>query len=162
LYGHNAVHALLGYLANQRGYRFMSEVARDTELMAFGRAAFLEESGRALLARHGGVDPLFTPHGYEQFADDLLARMVNPWLRDAIERVIRDPRRKLAWHDRLIGTMRLALDAGVMPFRFARGAAAALALLGTEQSPESLWPEPDEPPGRKQQLKELILQARNV
>ena len=90
--------------------------------------------------------------------------MVNPWLRDAVARVIRDPRRKLAWNDRLIGTMRLALDAGITPYRFAQGAAAALDLVAMEQSGwtranwlDTLWPEPDIPPGRKQQLKDLIL-----
>jgi mannitol-1-phosphate/altronate dehydrogenase len=78
-------------------------------------------------------------------------------LRDPVERVIRDPRRKLGWNDRLIGTMRLALDAGVVPHRFARAAAAALELVDGDW--EALWPEPDDPPGRKQQLKELIRHA---
>jgi len=108
LYGHNATHALLGYLAQRKGRRFMSEVGSDRALMAFGREAFLEESGAALIARHKGLDPLFTPAGYQAYADDLLERMINPYLRDLIERVVRDPRRKLAWDDRLIGTMRLA------------------------------------------------------
>jgi len=164
LYGHNATHALLGYLAQRRGYRFISEAAGDTALMGLARAAFLEESGGALIARHRGTDELFTASGYQAYADDLLARMVNPWLRDAVARVIRDPQRKLAWSDRLIGTMRLALDAGLTPQRFARGAAAALALVA-EKPPvrsradwlDALWPEPDVPPGRKQVLKDLIL-----
>jgi hypothetical protein len=56
--------------------------------------------------------------------------------------------------------MRLALDAGITPHRFARGAAAALALLTpTEAVLDSLWPEPDLPPGRKQVLKRIILSA---
>ena len=76
LYGHNAVHALLGYLANERGLEFMSEI--DAELLEFGRQAFLEESGPALIAKHAGVDPLFTPAGYRAYAEDLLPRMVNP------------------------------------------------------------------------------------
>ncbi len=133
LYGHNAVHALLGYLAHRRGYRFMFEAGHDQELMALARAAFLEESGPALIAKRGGVDPLFTPEGYRAYAEDLLTRMVNPFLRDAVGRVIRDPRRKLAWDDRLVGTMRLALDAGLTPRRFALGAAAALALVAAEE-----------------------------
>ena len=59
--------------------------------------------------------------------------MTNPYLRDRTERVIRDTPRKLAWDDRLIGTMRLALDAGVTPRRFALGAAGCL--LGREPRP---------------------------
>ena len=159
LYGHNAVHALLGYLANRQGYRFMSDLAGDAELMQFGREAFLKESGPALIARRGGLDPLFTPAGYQVYAEDLLRRMTNPWLSDAVARIIRDPRRKLSWNDRLIGTMRLALDAGISPVRFARGARAAADLLPGENL-DMLWPEPDEPVGRKQQLKELISSRR--
>ena len=158
LYGHNATHALLGYLANRKGYPVISQV--DSELLALAREAFLEESGPAMIARHGGLDPLFTPEGYRAYADDLLERMVNPWLRDAVARVIRDPHRKLGWHDRLIGTMRLALDAGVTPHRFAQGAAAAWELVARQGATlEGLWPEADTPPGRKEQLKTLIHSA---
>jgi len=156
LYGHNAVHALLGYLANAKGYQFMSDIAGDSELMQLGLNAFLEESGPALVAKHAGVDPLFTPAGYRAYAEDLLPRMVNPWLRDAVARIIRDPQRKLAWNDRLIGTMRLALDVGITPTRFARGAAAALKLLPAGTNLDSLWPEADEPAGRKAALRKLI------
>lgn len=134
LYGHNAIHALLGYLGRQRGLRFMAEAAQDGELMRFVREAFLEESGCALIARRAGVDDLFTPEGYRAFADDLLMRMVNPWLRDDVERVTRDPRRKLGWNDRLVGTMRLALVAGIEPKRLAVGAAAALDQLQCENA----------------------------
>jgi mannitol-1-phosphate/altronate dehydrogenase len=55
--------------------------------------------------------------------------MTNPLLRDTVERVTRDPRRKLGWNDRLAGTMRIALSAGIEPARFARAAAAALEAL---------------------------------
>src|SRR5208282_1019464 len=120
----------------------------------FAGEAFIEESGRALIAKHEGVDELFTPRGFEHYASDLMERMVNPWLNDLVARVIRDPRRKLGWSDRLIGTMRMVLDARIQPRRFAEGAAAALAIVGGDIL--DLWPEPDSPPGRKTALKELI------
>lgn len=158
LYGHNATHALLAYLANRKGYQALSQV--DPPLLALARDAFLEESGPALIARHAGLDALFTREGFEAYANDLLQRMVNPWLRDAVARVIRDPRRKLGWNDRLVGTMRLAMDAGIVPRRFALGAAAAWAELADSGTPppplNSLWPEPDEPAGRKAALRALI------
>jgi len=165
LYGHNATHALLGYLAQRKGHRFMSDVSSDRALITLGREAFLEESGAALIARHKGVDPLFTPAGYQAYADDLLERMINPHLRDLIERVVRDPRRKLAWDDRLIGTMRLALDAGVQPRRFALGAAAAVEGLASPkplgETLNELWPAADQPPGRKGRLVSLITEAQS-
>jgi mannitol-1-phosphate 5-dehydrogenase len=164
LYGHNAVHALVGYLAARKGYRFMSEAADDSSLMKLAREAFLEESGTALIARHQGLDPLFTAAGYQGYADDLLERMTNPHLRDRTERVIRDTPRKLSWDDRLVGTMRLALDAGVLPRRFALGAAAALQTLpspnGTDSALQGLWHAADQPRGRKAQLIQLITEAQ--
>lgn len=166
LYGHNATHALLGFLAHRRGFRLFSEAAGDADLMGLARMAFVEESGRALIARHGGRDELFTAAGFRAYADDLLDRMVNPWLRDTVARVIRDPRRKLGWSDRLTGALRIALDAGIVPLRFARAAAAALDLVVAEtprlsraEALGALWSEPDDPPGRKQALKDLILGA---
>src|ERR1019366_7896594 len=80
LYGHNAVHALIGYLVLRRGCRFISEAAQDAPLMSLAWEAFLEESGAALVAKHRGVDPLFTPAGYRAYAGDLLDRMTNPHL----------------------------------------------------------------------------------
>jgi hypothetical protein len=126
LYGHNAVHALLGYLARLRRYEVMSRIGDDEALMALGRRVFLEESGAPLIRRHAVTgDPLFTENGYAEYADDLLARMVNPWLFDRVDRIIRDPARKLGWDDRLFGTMRLSLEAGIAPVGMALGAAAA-------------------------------------
>ena len=147
LFGHNATHALLGYLANEQGVRFMSEAAQDPELIAFCRTAFIEESGEALIRKYAGVDDLFTEKGFKAYVDDLLTRMLNPFLRDQVARIIRDPRRKLAWNDRLIGTMRLALSQGGEPVRFATGTKAALRLLEKETNapvdPADLWPQAD-------------------
>ena len=127
LYGHNAVHALIGYLARRQGLTTMAEAAVHDDIMATARAAFLDESGAALVKKYELLhDPLFTAAGYRAYAEDLLERMVNPHLNDLIERVTRDPRRKLGYEDRLFGTMRLALSQGIPPVQMARGAAAAL------------------------------------
>lgn len=127
LYGHNAVHALIGFLARLRGLATMAEAARHGDIMAAARAAFIDESGAALVKKYGHVrDPLFTAEGYRAYADDLIERMVNPHLNDLVARVTRDARRKLAYDDRLFGTMRLALAQGIEPMRMAEGAAAAL------------------------------------
>ena len=127
LYGHNASHALLGYLGTLAGIDRVSDLGSVPGLVPLVRAAFIEESGEALVRKHKGVDPLFTHTGYARYAKDLLERMMNPLLRDTTERVTRDTVRKFGWNDRLIGTMRLALTQGVQPWRFALGAAAALS-----------------------------------
>jgi mannitol-1-phosphate 5-dehydrogenase len=166
LYGHNAVHALLGYMAHERGLRFMSEVAGAPDLMAIGREAFLSESGGGLLHRHAGCDPLFSQEGFRAYAEDLLVRMMNPNLRDAVARVIRDPRRKLGWNDRLIGTIRLACQAGIRPVRFIAGAALAARRLAGEirgVSPaaalDSLWAAEGIEVGDRQSLISVIEKA---
>jgi mannitol-1-phosphate/altronate dehydrogenase len=137
LYGHNAVHALIGYLARLRGLTTMAEAACHADIMATARAAFIDESGAALLKKHDRIhDPLFTASGYRDYADDLIERMVNPHLNDLISRVTRDARRKLGYDDRLFGTMRLALTQGVEPIHMAQGAAAAL-LCASDKTPQT-------------------------
>ncbi len=129
LYGHNAAHALAAYLGELRGLPTISDLRQSPDLLAFIRAAFLEESGAALIRKHAGKDRLFTPEGFAVYVDDLVERMTNPHLYDSVARVGRDPQRKLGWDDRLVGTMRLAIQQNLMPRRFALGATAALVAL---------------------------------
>ncbi len=154
LYGHNAIHALIGFLGARRGLTSMSEAAAHPDLMATARAAFLDESGVALIRKHATLgDPLFTPAGYATYAHDLLARMVRPTLNDLIARVTRDQVRKLGYDDRFFGTMRLALSCGVRPTHLAQGAAAAfLSLLDQWDSlgqAVALLPRPTRPVSRE-------------
>jgi mannitol-1-phosphate 5-dehydrogenase len=142
LYGHNATHSLAAYIGKMIGVRRIADLQTIPGILPFLRNAFLQESGQALIKKHSGIDPLFTPQGYQHYADDLLERMINPYLLDTVERVGRDPERKLGWDDRLIGTMRLAIQQGVEPRRYALGAAAALAIIPHSDAPlaQSLLP----------------------
>lgn len=154
LYGHNAGHALAAYLAAQLGFTRIDELTQRPDVLRFVADAMLRESGAPLCLRWAGADPLFTADGFRAYAEDLVQRMVNPYVRDTVARVGRDPARKLGWEDRLVGAMRLALSAGIRPQRYALGAAAALRWLGLEPAapaPEveatlrQLWL-PDNPP----------------
>ena len=129
LYGHNATHALAAYLCSMRGFQYITDLRRDPDLLGFIRDAFLKESGEALIRKYAGKDRLFTPEGFREYALDLLERMTNTYLHDSVERVGRDPHRKLGWDDRLVGTLRVALHQHVVPRRYALGAAAAAATL---------------------------------
>lgn len=125
--GHNAIHALLGYLAKQQGIAYMHEAGKQKDLMEMVRSAFINEAGAGLCKEFSQVsDPLFSEEGFSDYVDDALIRMVNPFLRDPVDRVTRDPVRKLGWEDRLIGSMKLACRAGVEPKILAKGAALAL------------------------------------
>jgi mannitol-1-phosphate 5-dehydrogenase len=152
LYGHNAAHALLGFLANARGCAFMSDAPDD--LIVLTRKAFLHESGAALIRKYAGIDPLFTEDGFTRYVDDLMQRMLNPWLRDQVARVIRNPERKLGWDDRLIGTARLCLSEGIEPVRFAQGIRAALKLL-PDGAPYP-WEQPGQSETERQRVRALL------
>jgi mannitol-1-phosphate 5-dehydrogenase len=135
LYGHNAIHALIAYLADRKGMNTVADAGKDKEIMQIARKAFIEESGAALIQRYQSLgDSLFTPAGYEAYADDLLARMVNPNLNDLISRVGRDHVRKLGYEDRLYGTMHLALRYHVEPKNLALGAAAGVLSMIKRQA----------------------------
>lgn len=126
-YGHNAIHALIAYLSDLKGYRVMSEAGKDLWIMETARKALIEESGAALIKAHARFeDPLFTEQGYAAFTEDLLVRIINPNLNDLVERVGRDHPRKLGIEDRLYGTMVVALEQGVVPCNLALGAAAGV------------------------------------
>jgi mannitol-1-phosphate 5-dehydrogenase len=143
LYGHNAVHALGGYLGALLGLQYMTQIDQVPGMRNFLRDAFIEETGRALIRKYAGFDDLFTPDGFQAYSDDLLQRMTNPYLLDTVQRVTRDPARKLGWNDRLIGTMRMIMGQGGEPRRFAMGAAAAMLVLKegkySSQVLEELW-----------------------
>ena len=130
LYGHNAIHALLGFIGSLKGYAKMTELQGDEALMRVAKEAFLTESGGALIHKYASLgDTLFTEAGYRRYAEDLLERMTNPYLGDTTARAARDVVRKLGVSDRIFGTMALALDHGIEPKNMATGALAGIALL---------------------------------
>ena len=166
LYCHNAGHALAGYLAHQLGFRRIDELRGRPDVIAFVRAAMVEESGAPLCRRFTGVDPLFAPEGMGAYVDDLITRMVNPYVRDTVARVGRDPARKLSWDDRLVGAMRLARAEGVTPRRYAIGAAAALCWLEVDAARtaaylQELWRPAQPAPEEAAALVALVEQGRH-
>ena len=168
LYGHNATHALAAYVGAIRKVRFISDLESIRGAVDFLQKALVEESGEALIHKYSGFDNLFTTEGYQAYAKDLFTRMMNPYLRDTVERVGRNPERKLGWDDRLVGVMRLALKANIQPKRYAFGTAAALAMLNAsiltdDISIESIllpiWAKAQVDPSEQEQVLGLIEQG---
>ena len=130
LFGHNAIHTLLGFIGEARGATSMSELKEDGAVMQIARLAFLDECGRALVKKYANLgDELFTESGIKDYAEDLLERMTNPYLADTVARTGRDAVRKLAINGRIFGTMSLALEYGIEPNNMALGAMAGIAVL---------------------------------
>jgi mannitol-1-phosphate 5-dehydrogenase len=82
----------------------------------------LDASSKALVAAYG-----FDPVALQEHVDYLLVRFANRALGDPVARLARDPLRKLAPHDRLVGAARLAEAQGIDPEGLAWGIAGALA-----------------------------------
>jgi mannitol-1-phosphate 5-dehydrogenase len=120
LYIHNCGHAVLAYLGYLKGYEYGWQALLDQEIYAQVRQA-VDESKAGIVAKYG-----VQPEWLEAHLRDLLRRFANCKLGDTIFRLGRDPIRKLAPNDRLVGAARLAEETGVQPQAIARGIAAAL------------------------------------
>ncbi len=120
LYTFSAGHATAAYLGWLKGYHYIHTAIHDPEIR---KAVFsaMSEGQRGLAAKFG-----------KEFAcsradlDAIVTRFENANLNDPIVRVARDPHRKLAADERLVGAGRLAEAAGVFPQQLALVAAAAL------------------------------------
>lgn len=121
LYLHNAGHAILGYLGYRRGHTLGYETLEDPTIRPVLDGA-LEEALRGIVRRHGAGEAWLRAH-----VADLLERFANRALADPLLRLARDPLRKLAPDDRLVGAARVAEGTGQVPINLALGIAAALA-----------------------------------
>jgi mannitol-1-phosphate 5-dehydrogenase len=121
LYLHNAGHAVLGYLGYQRGHDLGYNALEDRVIRPILDAA-LDESMAGIVTRYGADKDWLRDH-----VNDLLRRFENRALADPVLRLARDPLRKLAPEDRLVGAARTAEAAGITPVNLAWGIAGALA-----------------------------------
>lgn len=103
LFLHNMGHCMCAYLGEAKGHEFIWQAIEDPEIRCLVRAAMTQSA--LALARAYGADP----HALARHVDDLIARFANRALADTTERVGRDPFRKMAPEDRLIGAYRLAV-----------------------------------------------------
>ncbi len=130
LYVLNCGHAVCAYLGLMRGYRYIHEAMGDEEMSRAVIGAMLEAQ-RALQAKHGR-----TLH-YAAFINEILETFSNAALMDTINRVGRDPIRKLQADDRLVGPAKLAYRYGINSPNLIKGCAAALAYYQAED-PQSV------------------------
>ena len=120
LFVHNMGHAMTAYLGDLLGIEYIYEAIDNDEIYIIVKGA-MEESARALSKKYDV--PL---DGLLLHIKDLLERFTNKGLQDTCNRVGREPARKLAPKDRLIGSATLASEMGITPAYIAIGAAAGL------------------------------------
>lgn len=119
LFGLNMGHATVAYLGYLKQYQYIHEAVRDPLVRSTLMEAFVE-SGLALVLHHG-----FTEEEESSYLATVLSRFGNAALADKVERVGRDPMRKLNPADRLVRPAKMAEEQGIIPRSLARSIAAA-------------------------------------
>jgi mannitol-1-phosphate 5-dehydrogenase len=120
LYLHNSPHCLVAYLGAEKGCRYIHEAMADSRIERIAVGAMHELKAGVTFA--GLVGSKLA----DSYAEKELRRFRNPRLFDPISRVAREPLRKLARGERLVGAGHLALYAGVRPASICAGIKAAL------------------------------------
>ncbi len=120
LFLHNGGHAVCGYVGYHRGHRFIHEAVADS-VVAEHVVGAMEEIGQVVEAKWE-----FSHASIEQYQRDFCRRGAVAELRDEILRVARDPIRKLAPGERLLGPAVLAVAYGLPRRWICRGIVAAL------------------------------------
>lgn len=92
----NTGHAITAYLGAQKNKETIYEAINDSEIKNIVLGA-MRESGEVLIKRHG-----FRREEHEAYIQKILNRFFNPYLKDSVFRVGREPMRKLSYNDRLI------------------------------------------------------------
>ena len=138
LYLHNLTHACLAYSGARKGYATIPQCATDTRLAASVRSAGFE-AAEALARAHGRteVERARLRRENRDLVEDLLERYGNRRLNDPVARVGRDPWRKLAADDRIVGAARLCLAQGVHPTAIMRHLLDACAWQPAADEPQA-------------------------
>lgn len=119
LYIHNSSHCIVAYFGFQHKLRFIHQAMDVPEIRMVVDKVMRECIGMVHVMYR--VDRTFL----ENYADKEIARFSNPLLCDSIERVAREPLRKLAQGERLIGAANLCLQADIQPVGLMEGIRAA-------------------------------------
>ena len=117
----NTGHAVTAYYGKAKGYQWVKESIEDENVKAFVKAV-MQESGAVLIKRYG-----FDPQAHAAYIEKILKRFANPYLADDVDRVGRDPLRKLSYNDRLIKPLRGTLEYGLPNDNLIRAVAVALS-----------------------------------
>jgi len=122
LYLHNMGHAVLGYLGYRRGHVLGYKALEDPVIRPILDGAMEESLKGIVVSYYGASEEWLRTH-----VVDLTARFANRALADPVLRLARDPLRKLAPSDRLVGAARLSEATGITPLNLAWAIAGALA-----------------------------------
>ncbi|MGF1728800.1 mannitol-1-phosphate 5-dehydrogenase [Photobacterium kasasachensis] len=115
----NTGHIITAYLGALKGHETVRDAIEDSEIREQVKAA-MQESGEVLLRRYG-----FDRDMHNAYIEKILGRFANPYLRDEIDRVGRQPIRKLGANDRLVKPLLGTIEYGTENSTLLKGIAAA-------------------------------------
>lgn len=116
----NTGHAITAYLGRMKGLATIDESIADPAIFAIVKEA-MQQSGQALVEKFG-----FDRDAHFKYIDKIIGRFKNPYLKDDVTRVGREPLRKLSSTDRLVKPMMTAREYGLPCDKLLLGIGAAL------------------------------------
>lgn len=116
----NCGHAACAYLGYLKGIPTVDQSLKDSRIESIVRGA-MSEAGAGLCRKHG-----FDPEQHAVYIEKIMNRFRNPHIRDEVERVGRDPLRKLGPADRLVGPTKMAREFGLETNNLLKAIAAAM------------------------------------
>lgn len=100
----NTGHAAIAYLGYMKQYKTVYEAIQDEDVY-FLLKSVLKETGRVLIHKYS-----LNPDEHNAYINHTIQRFKNPLLSDDIERIIRNPLRKIGVNDRIVQPSRLYIE----------------------------------------------------
>ncbi|MEF1289830.1 mannitol-1-phosphate 5-dehydrogenase [Vibrio sp. M260118] len=122
----NTGHCITAYLGCLKGHRTIRQAIEDPEIRADVKQA-MHESGEVLIRRYG-----FDRDLHNAYIDKILNRFANPYLVDEVDRVGRQPIRKLGTNDRLVKPLLGTIEYGTENQTLLKGIGAALKYTSSD------------------------------
>lgn len=116
----NTGHAITAYFGYLKGYETVDESIQDEVIYEFVKKAMIE-SGQGLIEKYQ-----FDKEAHLKYIDKIINRFKNPYLKDDVARVGREPLRKLNENDRLIKPLMTARSYHLNTDHLLLGVGAAL------------------------------------
>ena len=117
----NTGHAATAYHGFVRGIKKLSDALADDTVRA-AVTGVLDETRQLLVAKHD-----FSDEAQQAYVDKILQRFANPYLPDTVDRVGRQPLRKLSRSERLVGPAAELAERGIRPQHLLATVEAALS-----------------------------------
>lgn len=122
----NTGHAITAYFGYLKGYKTVDESIKDEVIHDFVKKAMIE-SGKGLINKYN-----FDEEAHLKYIDKIIGRFKNPYLKDDVARVGREPLRKLNENDRLIKPLMTARSFNIDTDNLLLGVGAALHYNNSE------------------------------